>query len=107
MIMQKLKQNKNVPKTIGDSKIFEGNIAATRGIVKIRWKYVSLLTPPNRHVRAITGNVMRAQRCKMEETWFKQELLKFIGNMCYFWQAGAETVENVTFGEQSRCRKAG
>ena len=27
--------------------------------------------------------------------------------MCYFWQAGAETVENVTFGERSLENKVG
>ena len=27
--------------------------------------------------------------------------------MCYFWQAGAETVENVTFGERSLEKKVG
>ena len=27
--------------------------------------------------------------------------------MCYFWQAGAETVENVTFGERSLEKQMG
>ena len=27
--------------------------------------------------------------------------------MCHFWQAGAETVENVTFGERSLEKKVG
>ena len=27
--------------------------------------------------------------------------------MCHFWQAGAETVENVTFGERSLEKKIG
>ena len=71
MIIQKLKQNKNVPKTIGDSKILEGNIATTSEILKIRLKYVSFLTPQNRHVRATTGIVERAERCKMEEICLK------------------------------------
>ena len=50
---------------------------------------------------------MRAQRCKIEEIWLKQEWLKFVGNMWFSWQAGAETVENVTFGEQPRRRQRG
>ena len=69
--MQKLKQNENVSKTIGESKNFEGHIATKRGIVKIRWKFVSFLTPQNRHVRATTGNVQRAERCKIEEIGLK------------------------------------
>ena len=27
--------------------------------------------------------------------------------MCHFWQAGAETVENITFGERSLEKKVG
>ena len=37
---QKLNQNENVPKTIGEGKIFEGHITANNGIVKIRLEYV-------------------------------------------------------------------
>ena len=66
-IMQKLKQNKNVPKTIGENKIFEGHTATKTGIVKIHWKFVLFLTPQNVHVRATTGNVERAERCKIKE----------------------------------------
>ena len=69
--MQKLKQNKNVSQTIGESKNFESHIAAKSGIVKIQWKFVSFLTPQNRHVRATTGNVERAERCKLEEICLK------------------------------------
>ena len=66
-IMHKLKQNKNVSKTIGESKNFEGHIAAKSGIVKIHSKFVSFLTPQNRHVRATAGIVQRAERCKIGE----------------------------------------
>ena len=76
--MKKMKQNENVSKTIGESKNFEGHIAITSGIVKIRWKFVSYLTPQNRHVRAATGIVQRAERCKIEEISRKEELLKFV-----------------------------
>ena len=51
----------------GEVKNFEGRMAATSESVKIHWKYVSFLTTPNRHVRQTIGNVMRAQRFKMEE----------------------------------------
>ena len=51
----------------------------------------------NRHVRQITGIVMRAQRCKIEEIGLKYECLKFIGQMCYFEQPGAETIVFVTY----------
>ena len=70
-ILKKLKQNENVSKTIGESKNFEGHIATKSGIVKIRWKFVSFLTPQNRHVRATTGIVERAERCKIEEISLK------------------------------------
>ena len=70
-IVQKLKQNKNVSKTIGESKIFEGHTAAKTGIVKIHWKFVLFLTPQNEHVRATTGNVERAERCKIQEIRLK------------------------------------
>ena len=53
-------------------------------------------------MRQTIGNVTRAQRCKIEEIGLKQELLKFVGNMWFSWQAGAKTVENVTFGEQAQ-----
>ena len=35
----------------------------------------------------------------MEEIGLKQELLKSIGKINQFWPTGAETVENVRFGE--------
>ena len=60
-------QNQNVSKTNGENNNFEGRMAATSESVQIHWKYVSFLTTPNRHVRQTTGNVMRAQRSKMEE----------------------------------------
>ena len=66
-----MKQNENVSKTIGESNNFEGHIATKNGIVKIRWNFVSLLTPQNRHVRATTGIVERAERCKIEEIGLK------------------------------------
>ena len=69
--MNKLKQNENVSKTSGESKIFEGHIATKSGFVKIRWKFVSFLTPQDRHVRATTGIVERAERCKIEEIGVK------------------------------------
>ena len=61
-IMPKLKQNKNVSETNGMSKKFEGDIATKSGIVKIHWKFVSFLKPQNRHVRATTRIVQRAER---------------------------------------------
>ena len=69
--MKKLKQNENVSKTIGESNNFEGHIAAKRGIVKIHWEFVAFSTPQNRHVRATTGIVQRAERCKIEEIRLK------------------------------------
>ena len=69
--MQKIKQNKNVSKTIGESKIFEGHTSAKTEIVKIHLEFVAFLTPQNRHVRATTGNVERAERCKIEEIRLK------------------------------------
>ena len=69
--MKQMKQNENVSKTSGESKIFEGHIAANNGIVKIHWKFVPFLTPQNRHVRATTGIVQRAERSKMEEIGLK------------------------------------
>ena len=70
-MMQKLKQNKNVSETSGESKNFEGHIAAKSGIVKIRLKFASFWTPQNRSVRATTGIVQRAERCKIEEICLK------------------------------------
>ena len=60
-------QNENVSKTIGERNNFEGHIATNSGIVQIRLEFVSFLTPQNRHVRAITRIVERAERCKIEE----------------------------------------
>ena len=65
--MQKFKQNKKVSQTSGESKNFEGHMVAKSKIVKIHWTLASFLTTPNRHVRQTIGNVMRAQRCKIEE----------------------------------------
>ena len=59
--------NENVSKTIGENDNFEGRMAAKNEFVKIHWKYVSFLTTQNRHVRQTIGNVMRAQRSKIEE----------------------------------------
>ena len=95
-------QNQKVAKTSGESKNFEARMVAKSKIIKNQLKYVVFLTATNRRVRKTIGNVMRAQRCKNEEIGPKQELLKFVWNMTYFWQAGAETMENVTFGEQPR-----
>ena len=97
-IMQKLKQNKNVSETSGESKNFEGHIAAKRGIVKIHWKFVSFLTPQNRHVRATTGIVERAERCKIEEVRIVNIRLK---KYIYFWQNGSKTICFVSSGAQS------
>ena len=69
--MQKWNQNENVSKTSGESIIFEGHIAAKSGIVKIHLEFVAFLTPQNRHVRATTGIVERAERCKIEEIGLK------------------------------------
>ena len=63
--------NEKVARTSGGSKIFEGHIAAKSGIVKIHLEFVALLTPQNRHVRATTGIVQRAERCKIEEISLK------------------------------------
>ena len=62
-----MKQHENVSKTIGESKNFEGHIAEKSGIVKMHWEFVAFLTPQNRRVRATTGIVQRAERCKIEE----------------------------------------
>ena len=74
-------QNENVAKTSGENNNFEGHMIAKSEIVKNQWKYVAFLTATNRRVRQTIGNVMRAQRCKIEEIGLKQELLKFVGNM--------------------------
>ena len=70
-IMQKLKQNENVAKTIGHSMIFEGHIPIKNGIVKIRLEFVSVLAPQNRHVRGTTGIMQRAERYKIKEICVK------------------------------------
>ena len=69
--MKKLKQNENMSKTNGESKNFEGHITRKSGIVKIRWNFATFLTLHNRHVRATTGIVQRAERCKIEEIGLK------------------------------------
>ena len=58
-------------------------------------------------MRQTIGNVTRAQRCKIQEIGLKQQLLKFVGNMWFSWQAGAKTAENVTFGEQAQPSERG
>ena len=61
-------QNENVAKTSGENKNFEGRMIAKSEIVKKKqWKYIAFLTATNRRVRQTIGNVMRAQRCKIEE----------------------------------------
>ena len=65
--MKKMKQNENVYKTIGENKKFEGHIATKSGILEIRVEFIAFLTPQNRHVRATTGIVERAERRKIEE----------------------------------------
>ena len=63
-------QNENVAKTSGESKNFEGRmIAKSESVKKTQWKYITFLTATNRRVRQTIGNVMRAQRCKIEEIW--------------------------------------
>ena len=81
-------KTKQVGKTSGESKNFEGRIVAKSKIIKNQWKYVAFLTTPNRHVRQTIGNVMRAQRSKIKERGLNQELLTFIWNMYRFWLAG-------------------
>ena len=56
----------------------------------------------NRDVRKTMEFIAREQRCKIKEIGLKQESLKFIGNMKHSWRASAESLENVTFGEQAR-----
>ena len=60
-----------MPRTSGRRNIFEGHITGKSKIGKIHWKYVSFLTPQNRHVRQTMGNVMPVERCKIEEMRFK------------------------------------
>ena len=55
----------------------------------------------NRDVRKTMEFIAREQRCKIKEIGLKQESLKFIGNMKHSWRASAETMENITFGEQA------
>ena len=70
-------QNEKVAKTSGESNDFEGRMVAKSEIIQKQWKYIAFLTATNRRVRQTIGNVMRAQRCKIEEIGPKQELLKF------------------------------
>ena len=66
-INEKLKQNKNVPKTIGESKIFEGRMITKSEIVKIHLIFNSLLNAQKRHVHETMENVTPAQRCRIDE----------------------------------------
>ena len=100
-------QHEKVPEINGKSKNFEGRMMAKREIVKMHLKYVSFLICQNRHVRQTTRNVMRAQRSNIKEIGLKYELLKFHWNMYHFWQAGAETLRNITFGERSLEKQIG
>ena len=59
------------PKTNGKNMNFEGRMVAKSEIVEIRWKYVSFLVAPNRHVRQTIENIMRAQWSKIEEIVLK------------------------------------
>ena len=60
-------QLENVAKTIGERNIFKNCNVAKREIVKIHWKFVSFWAQQNPLVRQTIGNVMRAERCKIEE----------------------------------------
>ena len=60
-----------MPKTIGESKIFESRIAIQNEIVKMHLKFVPFLAHQNRHVRGTTGIMQRAERCKIEENCVK------------------------------------
>ena len=73
---------------------FEDRIRTKSEIVKIHWKYVSVMTTPNRHVRESIGIVQRAERCKIEEIGLKLELLKSNGNMRIVWPTGSKSDEN-------------
>ena len=55
----------------------------------------------NRNGRKTLEFIAREQRCKTKEIGLELEFINFIGNMKHSWQAGAETLENVTFGEQA------
>ena len=66
-------QNEKVAKTSGESKNFEGRMVAKSEILKKHLEYITLLTATNRRVRQTIGNVMRAQRCKIEQISLKQE----------------------------------
>ena len=44
----------NMSQTIGDSTIFETDVAIKHTFVKVRAGYVAFLAPPNRHVRQTT-----------------------------------------------------
>jgi hypothetical protein len=96
--MQKHCYNENVFKTKAENVIYETHIAAKSEIVKIHWGYVSFSTTQNRHVRESISFMQRAGRCKIQEIRLKYKCLKFIGNMCYSWPVGAETIIFVTFG---------
>ena len=71
-------QNQKVAKTRGESKIFEGRMVAKSKSIKNQWKYDLFLTATNRRVRQTIGNVMRAQRLKIEEISLEQKVLKFV-----------------------------
>ena len=61
-------QNEKVAKTNGENKNFKGRMIAKSEIDKKKpMKYSPCLTATNRRVRQTIGNVMRAQRCKIEE----------------------------------------
>ena len=55
----------------------------------------------NRNGRKTVEFIARERRCKTKEIGLELEFINFIGNMKHSWQAGAETLENVTFGEQA------
>ena len=60
-------QNEKIAKTIGETKKFEGRIVAKSEIYQTIEIYIQFLTATNRRVRQTTGNVMRAQRFKIQE----------------------------------------
>ena len=55
----------------------------------------------NRNGRKTLEFIARERRCKTKEIGLELEFINFIGNIRHSWQAGAETLENVTFGEQA------
>ena len=71
-------RNEKVAKTSGESKNFEGRMIAKSEIIKKHWKNVAFLSATNRYVRQTIGNVVRAQRCKIEEIGLKQRVIKFV-----------------------------